>query len=356
MQDPSIGIPHWSHIRDGNTTPISADPLRLNMSKINQAFRKQDRIKDLQKYECIIQDFEEFKKLAKKDYVTFFVSFFSNLVSNSHIRSDIKQLFKKFNKKNGPESFVAHLQHNFSPIASESEIDTNILNIQVPNIPNMNNRQPDRNTTKFSNFDYEPLNRNSYLSTITSTPDLYLQVSPIPEDKQTAFYKLFLFYGLNSAPFKTSFFVNFGNNPDRIILYNIEKTSSLSQKLIASSMAKTLQVKERIQKFMKELLILIDMLHSCGIIIGNLNCSNIRYFYKKPQITGNPEYLTNRFYREQQTQIPEIFTFLIDSFSNSSYFADSSNDRSQLIEFNKKLKASFQIIANILIDKIYSST
>ena len=56
MQDPSIGIPHWSYIQRGNTTPISADPLRLNMSKINQAFRKQDRIKDLQKYECIIKD------------------------------------------------------------------------------------------------------------------------------------------------------------------------------------------------------------------------------------------------------------------------------------------------------------
>jgi hypothetical protein len=329
-------------------------PQHLNMSKINKAFRKQE----LQKYGCIIEDFEEFKKFAKKDYVTFFVSFFSNLVSNPHIRSDIKQLFKKFNEKNGPESFVAHLQHNFSPIASESEIDTNILNIQVPNIPNMNNRQPDRNTTKFSNFDYEPQNRNSYLFTKTSTPDLYLQVSPIPEDKQTAFYKLFLFYGLNSAPFKTSFFVNFDpdKNPDKIILYNIEKTSSLSQKLIASSGAKTPQVKERIQNFMKQLLILIDMLHSCGIIIGNLGCLNIRYFYKKPQITGNPEYFTNNFYRKQQTQIPEIFTFLIDSFSNSSYFADSSNDRSQLIEFNKKLKASFQIIANILIDKIYNPT
>jgi len=333
MQDPSIGIPHWSHIRDGNTTPISADPLRLNMSKINQAFRKQDRIKDLQKYECIIQDFEEFKKLAKKDYVTFFVSFFSNLVSNPHIRSNIKQLFQKFNEKNGPENFLAYLQHNFKPISLESEIDTNILNIQVPNIPNMNNRQPDRNTTKFSNFDYEPQNRNSYLFTITSTPDLYLQVSPIPEDKQTAFYKLFLFYGLNSAPFKTSFFVNFDpdKNPDKIILYNIEKTSSLSQKLIMVSMSKTQLVKEIILKFMKYLLELIGLLHSRGIIIGNLDCSNIRYFYKKP----------------------DLYTFLIDSFSNSSYFPDVDKSPS---EFNKKLKASFQIIAKILIDKIYSST
>jgi hypothetical protein len=325
-------------------------PQHLNMSKINKAFRKQE----LQKYGCIIEDFEEFKKFAKKDYVTFFVSFFSNLVSNSHIRSDIKQLFKKFNEKNGLESFVAYLQHNFSPIASESEIDKNILNIQVPNIPNMNNRQPDRNTTKFSNFDYEPQNRNSYLFNRTSTPDLYLQVSPIPEDKQTAFYKLFLFYGLNSAPFKTSFFVNF--DPDKIILYNIEKTSSLSQKLIASSGAKTPQVKERIQNFMKQLLILIDMLHSCGIIIGNLGCLNIRYFYKKPKITGNPEYFKNNFYREKQTQIPEIFTFLIDSFSDSSYFAYSSNEKSQFIEFNMKIFQSFQIIANILIDKIYGST
>ena len=70
-------------------------PQHLNMSKINKAFRKQE----LQKYGCIIEDFEEFKKFAKKDYVTFFVSFFSNLVSNSHIRSDIKQLFKKFGYK-----------------------------------------------------------------------------------------------------------------------------------------------------------------------------------------------------------------------------------------------------------------
>ena len=185
--------------------------------------------------------------MAKKDYITFFVSFFSNLVSVPQIRSDIIQLFKKFNEKNRLEGFVAHLQHKFSPIASESEIDTNILNIKVPNIPNMNNRQPERNTTKFSNFDYEPQNRDAYFYNKPSDPDLYLQVSPIPEDKQTAFYKLFLFYGLNSAPFKTSFFVNFDpdKNPDKIILYNIEKTSSLSQKLIASSGAKTSQVKER---------------------------------------------------------------------------------------------------------------
>jgi hypothetical protein len=336
MQDPSIGIPHWSYIRRGNTLPISVDPVRLNMSKINQSFRKQERIKELQKYDCIIQDFEEFKKLAKKDYVTFFVSFFSNLVSNPHIRSNIKQLFKKFNEKNGPESFLAHLQQNFSPISSESEIDTNILNIQVPNIPNMNNKQPDRNSSIFTNYDYEPQNRNSYLYTKTSNTDLYVQVSPIPEDKQTAFYKLFLFYGLNSAPFKSSFFVNFdpNENPDKIILYNIEKTSSLSQKLIASSGAKTSQVKERILKFMKYLLELIYILHSHGIIIGNLNCSNIRYFYKKP----------------------EIYTFLIDSFSDSSYFAYSSNEKSQFIEFNKKLLESFRIIANILIDKIYNPT
>lgn len=98
------------------------------------------------------------------------------------------------------------------------------------------------------------------------------------------------------------------------------------------------------------------MLHSCGIIIGNLGCSNIRYFYKNPQITGNPQYFTNNFYRKQQTEIPEIFTFLINSFSDSLYFEYSSNEKSQLIEFNKKLKASFQIIANILIDKIYNLT
>ena len=206
----------------------------------------------------------------------------------------------------------------------------------MPNIPNMNNKQPDRNSSIFTNYDYEPQNRNSYLYTKTSNTDLYVQVSPIPEDKQTAFYKLFLFYGLNSAPFKSSFFVNFdpNENPDKIILYNIEKTSSLSQKLIASSGAKTSQVKERILKFMKYLLELIYILHSHGIIIGNLNCSNIRYFYKKP----------------------EIYTFLIDSFSDSSYFAYSSNEKSQFIEFNKKLLESFRIIANILIDKIYNPT
>ena len=200
----------------------------------------------------------------------------------------------------------------------------------------MNNKQPERNTTKFSIFDYEPQNRNSYLFNKTSTPDLYRRVSPIPEDKQTAFYKLFLFYGLNSAPFKTSFFVNFdpSENLDKIILYNIEKTSSLSQKLITSSMATTSQVKERILKFMKYLLELIGLLHSHGIIIGNLDCSNIRYFFK----------------------IPDLYTFLINSFSDSLYFEYSSNEKSQLIEFNKKLKASFQIIANILIDKIYNLT
>ena len=337
MQDPSIGIPHWSYIQRINNLPNSVYPQRLNMSKINKAFRKQDRIKDLQKYECIIQDFEEFKLLAKKDYVTFFVSFFSNLVSAPHIRSNIKQLFKKFNEKNGTESFLAHLQQNFSPIASDSEIDTNILNIQVPNIPNMNNKQPDRNSSILTKFEYEPQNRNSNFYKKTSESDLYVQVSPISEDKQTAFYKLFWFYGLNSTPFKSSFFVNFdpSENPDKIILYNIEKTSSLSQKLIASSGAKTLQVKERILKFIKELLQLIFMLHSYGIIIGNLNCSNIRYFYKKNI---------------------DLYTFLIDSFLNSSYFAYSSNEKLQFIEFNKKLLESFQIIAKILIDKIYSST
>lgn len=142
-----------------------------------------------------------------------------------------------------------------------------------------------------------------------------------------------MFYGLNSAPFKSSFFVNFdpSENPDKIILYNIEKTNPLSQKLIASSGTKTSQVKERILRFMKYLLELIYILHSHGIIIGNLNCSNIRYFYKKP----------------------EIYTFLIDSFSNSSYFPDVDKSPSQ---FNKKLLESFRIIANILIDKIYSST
>ena len=46
-------------------------PQHLNMSKINKAFRKQDRIKDLQKYECIIQDFEEFKLLANEDFTIF---------------------------------------------------------------------------------------------------------------------------------------------------------------------------------------------------------------------------------------------------------------------------------------------
>ena len=306
------------------------------MSKINKAFRKQDRIKELQKYECIIEDFEEFKRLAKKDYVTFFVSFFSNLVSNQHIRSNIKKLFKKFNEKDGPENFLAHLQQNFNPKDTEFQINTNILNIQVPNIPNMNNKQPERNSSILTKFEYEPQNRNSYLYNKTSITDLYIQISPIPEDKQTAFYKLFRFYGLNSSPFKSSFFVNFdpSDTPNKIILYNIEKTSSLSQKLITSSMATTSQVKERILKFMKYLLELIGLLHSHGIIIGNLDCSNIRYFFK----------------------IPDLYTFLINSFSDSSYFADSSNDRSQLIEFNKKLKASFQIIANILIDKIYNLT
>ena len=188
-------------------------PQHLNMSKINKAFRKQE----LQKYGCIIQDFEEFKRFAKKDYVTFFVSFFSNLVSDKHIRSKIKQLFKKFNEKDGPEGFVAHLYQYFSPIASESEIDTNIFNIQVPNIPNINNNQPERNSSILTKFEYEPQNRNSYLYNKTSTPDLYLQVSPILEDKQTAFYKLFLFYGLNSAPFRAVRILNAGFNDKKNI-------------------------------------------------------------------------------------------------------------------------------------------
>jgi hypothetical protein len=334
MDDPSNGIPHWSVIKNGSTPHIPADPLRLNMSKINKAFRKQDRIKDLQKYECIIQDFEEFKLLAKKDYVTFFISFFSNLVSDKQIRPKIKQLFKKFNEKNGPENFLAHLQQNFKPKDNkEFQINTNILNIQVPNIPNMNNKQPQRNSSILTKFEYEPQNRNSNFYKKTSESDLYVQVSPISEDKQTAFYKLFWFYGLNSAPFKSSFFVNFDpiDNPDKIILYNIEKTSSLSQKLIMVSMSKTQQVKEIILKFMKYLLELIGLLHSFGIIIGNLDCSNIRYFFKTP----------------------DLYTFLIDSFSDSSYFPDVDKYPS---EFNKKLLESFQIIANILIYKIYNPT
>jgi hypothetical protein len=324
-------IPRWALLKRSNTPPISVDPLRLNLSKINQAFRKQDLLKELQKYNCIIQDFEEFKILSKKDYVTFFVSFFSYLVSDKHIRSNIKQLFKKFNEKNGPESFMSHLHHNFSPIVQESEINKNIFNIQAPNIPNMNNAQPDRNSSILTNFEYEPQNRNSYLYTKTSNANLYVQVSPIPENKQTAFYKLFLFYGLNSAPFKSSFFVNFepSENPDKIILYNIKKTNPLSQKLIMSSSSTTQQVKERIIEFMKNILEMIYILHLFGIIIGNLDCSNIRYFYKKPN----------------------LYSFLIDSFSYSSYFPDF--DKFPVKEFNKKLLESFKIIANILINKIY---
>jgi len=324
-------MPRWALLKRSITPPISVDPLRLNLSKINQAFRKQDLLKELQKYNCIIQDFEEFKRLAKKDYVTFFLSFFSNLVSNKHIRSNIKQLFKKFNVKNGPESFISHLHHNFSPIVQESEINKKIFNIQSSNIPNMNNAQPKNNTTKFTNFEYEPQNRNSNFYKKTSIPELYIEVSPIPENKQTAFYKLFKFYGLNTSSFKTSFFVNFGEKLDKIILYNIEKTNSLSQKLIMSSSSTTQQVKERIIGFMKYILEMINILHSFGIIIGNLNCSNIRYFYKKP----------------------EIYTFLIDNFSTSSYFPDF--DKFPVKEFNKKLLESFKIIANILINKIYNT-
>lgn len=327
--DPEIYTPKWALLRRNKNTslPKEKDSLRLNISKINQAFRKQE----LQKYDCVIEDFEEFKKLAKKDYVTFFVSFFSHLVSNPYIRSNIKQLFKKFDVKNGPESFMSHLHHNFSPIVQESEINKNIFNIQSSNIPNMNNALPKSNTTKFTNFEYEPQNRNSNFYNKTSTPNLYIKISPIPEDKQTAFYKLFKFHGLNTSSFKTSFFVNFGEKLDKIILYNIEKTNSLSQKLVMSSSSTTQQVKERIIGFMKYILEMINILHLFGIIIGNLNCSNIRYFYKKP----------------------EIYTFLIDNFSISSYFPDF--DKFPVKEFNKKLLESFKIIANILINKIYNT-
>lgn len=331
--NPDIYTPHWALLRRNNeshyTSPQEKDPLRLNQSKINQAFRKQE----LQKYNCVIEDFEEFKKLAKKDYATFFVSFFSHLVSNQPIRSNIKKLFKKFNVKNGVESFLSHLHHHFSPVVQESEINKinkNIFNIESSNIPNMNNTQPISHTTKFTNFEYEPQNRNSNFYKKTSIPDLYIEVSPIPEDKQTAFYKLFKFYGLNISSFKTSFFVNFGEESDKIILYNIEKTNPLSEKLIMSSSSKTPQVKEKIIRFMKSILEMINILHSFGIIIGNLNCSNIRYFYKKP----------------------EIYTFLIDNFSTSSYFPDF--DKFLVKEFNKKLLESFKIIANILINKIYN--
>jgi len=282
---------------------------------------------------ALLKSFEEFKKLAKKDYATFFVSFFSNLVSK-HIRSNIKQLFKKFNVKNGVESFLSYLHHHFSPIVQESEINKNIFNIESSNIPNMNNAQPKSNIKKFTNFEYEPQNRDVFLSSgegVTPIPDLYIEVSPIPEDKKTAFYRLFRFYGLNTSSFKTSFFVNFSEKQDKIILYNIEKTNSLSHKLFMSSSSTTQQVKERIIGFMKSILEMINILHSFGIIIGNLNCSNIRYFYKKS----------------------EIYTFLIDSFSYSSYFPDF--DKFPVKEFNKKLLESFKIIANILINKIYKT-
>jgi len=333
--NPDIYTPHWALLRRSNeshyTSPQEQDPLRLNQSKINKAFRKQELKQELQKYNCIIEDFEEFKKLAKKDYATFFVSFFSHLVSNPQIRSNIKQLFKKFNVKNGVESFLSYLHHHFSPKVQESEINKNIFNIESSNIPNMNNAQPISHTTKFTNFEYEPQNRNFNFYKKTSTHDLYIEVSPIPEDKQTAFYRLFKFYGLNTSSFKTSFFVNFGEESDKIILYNIEKTNPLSKKLIMSSSSKTQQVKERIIRFMKSILEMIHILHSFGIIIGNLNCSNIRYFYKKP----------------------EIYTFLIDNFSTSSYFPDF--EKFPVKEFNKKLLESFKIIANILINKIYNT-
>ena len=161
---PDIYTPHWAELRrinQNNTFPKEKDPLRLNISKINQAFRKQE----LQKYNCVIEDFEEFKKLAKKDYVTFFISFFSHLVSDPHIRLNIKQLFKKFNVKNGLESFISHLDHYFSPIVQESKnINKNIFNIQSSNIPIMNNAQPKSNIKKFTNFEYEPQNRDVFLS------------------------------------------------------------------------------------------------------------------------------------------------------------------------------------------------
>ena len=321
-EDPSIGRPHWSYIRHINTQPITVDPLRLSMNKINQAFRKQD----LQKYDCIIQDFEEFKRLAKKDYVTFFISFFSNLVSNIHLRKKIKILFKKFNEKNGVDSFLTFLQSKFISREEKTKIiNTSIFNVQVQNIPNMNNGQPAvSNLALIKNSNIETSEHNTY----SEISDKYISESPVPQNKQTAFYKLLQHYKLNFG--KVTFFMKFVTNPEAIILYNPAKSIKLSEKLIVSSFSTTLVVKKRSQNIINELLKIIKALHYHGIIIGNLECSNIRY-YKI-----------------------ENYNFFIESFLESSYFADNSSP--DFLEYNDKLFQVFSIIADILIDSIYGST
>ena len=321
MADPNNYIPHWSYIRRKNTPPITVDPMRLNMNKINQAFRKQD----LQKYDCIIQDFEEFKRLAKKDYVTFFISFFSNLVSNIHLRKKIKNLFKKFNEKNGVDSFLTFLQSEFISREEKTKIiNTSIFNAQVQNIPNMNNGQPVRNLVSIQNSNIETSERNTY----SEISDKYISESPVPQNKQTAFYKLLQHYKLNFG--NVTFFLKFVTNPEAIILYNPAKSIKLSEKLIASSFSTTPVVKKRIQNIINELVKIIKALHYHGIIIGNLECSNIRY-YKI-----------------------ESYNFFIESFLESSYFADNSSP--DFLEYNDKLFQVFSIIADILIDSIYGST
>jgi hypothetical protein len=84
------------------------------------------------------------------------------------------------------------------------------------------------------------------------------------------------------------------------------------------------------QNIINELVKIIKVLHYNGIIIGNLKCSNIRYY----KIESN--------------------NFFIESFLESSYFAD--NSLPDFVEYNNKLFQVFSIIADILIDSIYGST
>jgi len=314
-------IPQWAILQRQNMTHKPNIIKGINQTKINKNFR----IQELKKYGCVIESFEDFKILAKKDYITLFVSFFSNLVSDLRLRNKIKNLFKKFNEKNGVDSFLTFLQSEFISREEKTKIiNTSIFNVQVRNIPNMNNKQPVRSLVSIQNSNIETSEHNTY----SERSDKYISESPVPQNKQTAFYKLLQHYTLNFG--NVTFFLKFVTNPEAIILYNPAKSIKLSEKLIASSSSTTPVVKKRMQNIINELVKIIKALHYNGIIIGNLECSNIRY-YKI-----------------------ESYNFFIESFLESSYFADNSSP--DFFEYNDKLFQVFSIIADILIDSIYGST
>ena len=231
--------PHWAILQRQNMTHKPNIIKGINQTKINKNFR----IQELKKYGCVIESFEDFKILAKKDYITLFVSFFSNLVSDIGLRNKIKNLFKKFNEKNGVDSFLTFLQSEF--ISREEEyINTSIFNVQVQNIPNMNNKQPVSSVVSTKNSNIETSERNTY----SEISDKYISESPVPQNKQTAFYKLLQHYKLNFG--NVTFFLKFVTNPEAIILYNPATSIQLSEKLIMSSRSITPTVKKRMQNIL----------------------------------------------------------------------------------------------------------